>query len=98
MFARGEIRTAVHPNATLLPKDAVLFDPGKAPRVFVVSGDNSKAQKAKEREVKIGFTNPSVVEVTNGAVKNGDKVIVAGQTALQDGDLVRVQTQVSSNQ
>jgi RND family efflux transporter MFP subunit len=87
MFARGSILIDTHQNATLVPKDAVLFDAvtGKS-RVFVTDSGG----KAKERAVQVGFSNPSAVEVLGG-VKPGEKVIVAGQTALQNGDVVRIQ-------
>ena len=86
MFARGEVKSAVHRDATLVPKDAVLFDPvTRKARVFVALD-----KKAVEKEVKVGFSNPKLVEVTNGGVTTGDKVIVEGQTTLQDGDPIRV--------
>ena len=85
MFARGRVLADVHRNTTLVPKDAVLFEPGTGKaRVFV-----AKNNKAEEREVRVGLTNPKLVEITNGAVTPNDKVIVAGQISLQDGDPIR---------
>lgn len=84
MFARGRVKTAVHANATLVPKDAVIFDPMKQSASVFVAKDG----KALEREVHVGLTDPKQVEVTSG-VAVGDKVIVAGQSALQNGDPIR---------
>ncbi len=88
MFARGSLLIDTHKSATLIPKDAVLFDAetGKN-RVFTV-GPGGKAQ---ERVVKIGYSNPQTVEILGDTVKVGEKVIVAGQTALQSGDPIKVQ-------
>jgi hypothetical protein len=86
MFARGDILVNTHRNAVLVDKDAVLFDPANnKTRVFVVEND-----RAVERVVKVGYTNPEQVEILNG-VAAGEKVITNGQAALQNGDLVKVQ-------
>src|SRR5262249_15126179 len=87
MFARGAILIATHRGATLIPKDAVIFDPtNNSARIFVVdSRDN-----AEERTIKVGYSDPQYVEALSG-VKPNEKVITAGQTTLQNGDKVRVQ-------
>ena len=90
MFARGSILIDTHRDTTLLPKQAVIFDPtSNRTRVFVASPEG----KAVERDISIGYMNPKYVEVRNGAVTPKDKVIVAGQTTLQNGDPIRVQGQ-----
>ncbi len=87
MFARGNILIDTHRGATLVPKDAVLFDPtNNHTRVFVAGPDN----KAEERAVKVGYTNPQQAEILNG-VSTNEKVITAGQAGLQNGDSVKVQ-------
>lgn len=86
MFARGDILINTHRATVLVDKDAVLFDPANnKTRVFVVEND-----KAVERVVKTGYSNPRQVEILNG-VSAGDRVITNGQTALQNGDPVKVQ-------
>jgi HlyD family secretion protein len=86
MFARGSILVDTHHSTVLVDKDSVLFDPANnKTRVFVA--ENSKA---KERVVKVGYSNPKQVEILNG-VSAGDRVITNGQTALQDGDPIKVQ-------
>lgn len=85
MFARGSILIDTHRNATLVPKDAVLFDPAtNRNRVFVVGADS----KVRERIIELGYVDPERVEVRSG-VRLGEKVVVAGQTVLQNGDTVK---------
>ncbi|HSV74594.1 MAG TPA: efflux RND transporter periplasmic adaptor subunit [Chthonomonadales bacterium] len=85
MFARGSIVIDTRRGATLVPKDAVLHDPANnRTRVFVEDGG-----RARERVVALGHSNPLQVEVVSG-VRPGEKVIVAGQDALTDGDEVTV--------
>lgn len=85
MFARGNILLDTHRQATVVPKDAVLFDPvNNTARVFVANG------KAEERKVKVGYSDPKFVEILSG-VQPGEKVVTVGQTTLQNGDKIRVQ-------
>lgn len=85
MFARGRILIGTHRNTTLVSKDAVLFDPvNNQARLFVSSNG-----RAEERRVQAGYMNPQYVEILSG-VKPGEKVIVAGQNALQNGDRITV--------
>jgi multidrug efflux pump subunit AcrA (membrane-fusion protein) len=86
MFARGVIVLGTRPQATLVDKDAVLFGAEDDGGVLFVVGASSKAE---QRKVKIGYTDTLRVEVLSG-VSPGDRVIVAGQNALQDGDAVSV--------
>ncbi len=87
MFARASILIDTHRRASLVPKDAVIFDPvSDRNRVFVTLKDG----KAEERVVKLGYIDPSFVEVISG-VQVGEKVITAGQSTLQNGDKVNVQ-------
>lgn len=87
MFARGRILVGVHRGATLVNKDAVLFDlSGTAGTLFVVSGD-----KAHARKVRTGYMDPHYAEILSG-VRVGEKVVVEGQNTLRDGDPVTVKT------
>ncbi|HZP82489.1 MAG TPA: efflux RND transporter periplasmic adaptor subunit [Chthonomonadaceae bacterium] len=83
MFARGQIVLATHPNAVIVPRDAVLDNNGKTGRLFVV--ENSTA---KERKVTLGFSNLRVLEITSG-LKEGEEVVTVGQAQIQDGDRVQ---------
>jgi RND family efflux transporter MFP subunit len=87
MFARGSILIDTHAGATLVPKDALLFDPmTRQARVFVSRPDG----KAEERRVSVGYSNTEYVETLSG-VHPGEKVIVAGQNVLSNGDPIKVQ-------
>lgn len=86
MFARGMINVGTHRNATLVNKDAVIFGgTDSEATVFVVDANN----RAEERKVRVGFSNPEFVEILSG-VKPGDRVVVAGQNVLRNGDTVTV--------
>lgn len=84
MFARGRIVLATHPNARVVPRDAVLDPNGDSGRVYVV-----KDGKAEERKVKLGFSNVQSTEVTSG-LEVGDEVVSSGQGQIQPGDKVNV--------
>ncbi|MCC6730960.1 MAG: efflux RND transporter periplasmic adaptor subunit [Chthonomonadales bacterium] len=86
MFARGTILIDTHRATTLVPKDAVVFDPATGQAHIFVAEDGV----AHRRTVQIGYTDPTHVEVLSGA-RPGEKVIVTGQSTLQEGDHVAVQ-------
>ncbi len=86
MFARAKITVGERRGVTLVNKDAVLFSANdEQGTVFVV--DSSRAD---ERKIRIGYINTDKVEVLSG-IRPGDRVIVSGQNALQDGDPVTIQ-------
>lgn len=88
MFARGAILVGTHHGATLVPKDAVIFDPSRGTaRVFITRPDGTVA----ERSVRLGYSTPRYVEILSG-VQPSQQVVTTGQTALQDGDRVKVQS------
>lgn len=86
MFARGRIVVGVHRNATLVSKDAILFGTSDSDATLFVVGPDKKAE---ERKLTLGFINTEHVEVLSG-VKPGEKVVVAGQNTLRNGDPVVV--------
>lgn len=87
MFARGRILLDTHRGTVLVSKDAVIFDPARGKsRAFVMLA----TKKAQEREVKVGYTDPTQIEILAG-IKPGESVVVQGQSNLQDGDTVRVE-------
>jgi HlyD family secretion protein len=98
MFARGQIVLATHPNAVLVPRDAVLDAADGVGRVFVVvddkstrgltHGETSGAKIAEERKVKLGFSNPQDTEIATG-VKSGDQIVTIGQSQLQNNTPVQ---------
>lgn len=88
MFARASVEIATHTNTLLVPKTAVVVDATKnTSRVFVAKPDGT----AEARDVTIGFSNPDKVEILNNKIKPDEKIIVAGQNGLSNGDKIKVQ-------
>ena len=84
-FVRVAIETDVRGETVLIPKRAIIEQDGES-FVFVNNGET-----AVRRAVELGYEDGDAVEVRSG-VAPGDKVIVAGQGKLKDGDKTRVVT------
>ena len=83
MFGRLQIDYDNRANALVVPRVALLDDEGD-PAVFVVR-DN----KVMRVPVKLGYLDGGWAEIREG-IKLGDRVVIAGKTALRDGSLVQV--------
>lgn len=83
-FVKAEIETASHPNALVVPVDAVVEKDGKS-TVFTVGRDHI----AHATEVKTGVRQGAQLEVLDG-LKEGDEIVVKGAFELDDG--MQVQT------
>lgn len=79
---KGEIVTATHAGAAVIPRAALLYD-GDQPYVFVAAGG-----AAHRHDVKLGLTDDQRAEVVQG-VAAGERVVVEGAAALDDGMAVR---------
>ncbi len=87
MFARGSVLIDTRKGATVVRKEAVLYDPiTKTARVFISKPNDV----AEERKVQTGYTDDGYIEIVSG-VRPGEKVIVIGQTTLQNGDKVKIE-------
>ena len=87
MFARGSILIDTRRGATVVRKEAVLYDPStNTARVFV----SKPGGVAEERKVVTGYTDNGYIEILSG-VRPGEQIIVAGQTTLQNGDKVKIE-------
>ena len=97
MFAAVSLSVDPHPNALLVPKEAVLYREqylensanseagvGQVNYVFVV-----EEGKAHMRKVSLGHESGRMVEVCEG-VKKGDQVVIRGLHQIADGDKVTV--------
>ncbi len=84
LFARGAIAVERR-RGIVIPKDALLTRDGKTTVFVAQTGDT-----AKLRSVKVGVLTAETAEVRSG-VRPGERVIVAGQEALEDGGKIRVQ-------
>lgn len=83
MFARAQVEVEKHPNAMIIPKDA-LVEKGNTNYVFVVENNI-----AKLRPVETGITSTTEIEILRGVTAH-EKVITLGQDGLQDGAKVEV--------
>lgn len=83
MFARVSLILAENREALLVPAEAVLEEGGKDFVYGVVEG------KAERKAVVRSWTQNGLVAITQG-LKEGEKVVVAGQHRLKPGTKVRV--------
>jgi membrane fusion protein, multidrug efflux system len=83
MFGRMQIDYDQRADALVVPRIALLDDEGD-PAVFAI-----RAGKAVRVPVKLGYLDGAWAEIRSG-IKLGEKVVVAGKTALRDGSLVQV--------
>lgn len=84
MFARAELDLGSQREATLLPRDALVYR-GEQPGVYTI-----EAELAKFQPVESGLTQDDKVEVLSG-LNVGDIVITRGSNLIKDGDRVRVE-------
>jgi len=84
MFVEVELVTAVHEDALLLPKRAVVYDNDQ---LFVFRlGEERKVERVKVEPV---LEDVESIE-PKGDLAEGDQIVVAGQASLKDGALVRL--------
>ncbi len=83
MFGRVGIVYDTHPNALLIPKEAVITEDDQS-TLFVVKGDT-----ALRTVIKTGYSNARFIEVLDG-VALGDLVITTGQANLKDSTRVEI--------
>ena len=82
-FVRVDIETDTKPDAILIPKQAVMEEDGQSYVVLVDSDDS-----ARRSAVEVGYQDGLRVEALSG-VHEGEKVVIAGQGKLRDGDITR---------
>ncbi len=83
MFVNTHIITAIHENAVLIPKTAIVYE-NEQMNVFVV-----KDSIANKVILKVGFQDHEKVESLEG-IEEGDQIIVVGQAGLKDKTKVRI--------
>ncbi|MCB9525795.1 MAG: efflux RND transporter periplasmic adaptor subunit [Myxococcales bacterium] len=83
MIARIALTRSATEGALVVPQTAVLRDEEGA-SVFLV-GDTPKGPVARRARVELGPASGNAVSVAQG-LKAGDRVVVLGQNALNDGD------------
>ena len=81
---RAEIILATHQKAVAVPRAALLYSREKAYLFLARDG------KAQRREVTVGVLEGDAVEISSG-LKPGEAVIIAGNSALEDGMAIRTE-------
>jgi len=84
LFARVISYTGGMKDTVVVPNTALLYE-GDQIRTYVVEGD-----RAKERLVKLGNKYGDEIEIVEG-IREGDKVVTAGQQGLSEGAKVSFQ-------
>jgi len=82
MYAEVTLTTETRPKATLVPKQALVYDEDEA-FVFVVEGD-----RVKRTRVELGLFDDDHAEVVKG-VGVGTEIVESGHAGLKDGALVQ---------
>jgi RND family efflux transporter MFP subunit len=85
MFARGKIEVARHRNLLVVPVES-LVERGGETMVFKVVGNTAKAVVVNTK----GETDSLVKLAEPCELEEGDKVVVSGQSGLEDGSRVLV--------
>ncbi len=88
-YARGELILERDVPTMMIPLDAVVNFAGVT-KVFVVENGG-----AHQREVQVGRIVRGQQEISAG-LKNGETIVTTGQTKLQDGTKVRIQSAAAS--
>ena len=83
VFVDVQIVTDTHPEAVLVPKQAVIYD-GKERYIFVVEDD-----RARKIPLEAGYENGEFVEALS-AIEPGAPIIVVGQNGLRHQTRVKV--------
>ncbi|MGH2568810.1 MAG: efflux RND transporter periplasmic adaptor subunit [Bacteroidota bacterium] len=84
LFARAELTTSNKHDAVVLTNDAIITSSTGQPFAFVVV--DSVVQR---RSLKLGIKDAMIAEVVDG-VREGEQVVVVGQSSLNDQMAVRV--------
>lgn len=84
MYANADIGGQVRKNVLVVPEGALVLREDQK-TVFVVQADS----KVMQRVLKLGDAAGGWVEVIDG-LKEGDRIVVAGQHKLKDGTTVRL--------
>jgi membrane fusion protein (multidrug efflux system) len=87
MYAEVTLTTETRPEASLVPKPALVYDE-EVPYLFVVDGE--RVQRVK---VELGLTDRERAEIVSG-IELGQEIVLAGHAGLKDGGLI---TRVDEN-
>jgi multidrug efflux pump subunit AcrA (membrane-fusion protein) len=93
MLARVELPTGGLALLPLVPKDAIVLD-GSRRAVLVVEGTGERGT-IRSVSVDLGVADGELIQV-QGALEQGDRVVVFGNERLNDGDRVTVTQVIAS--
>ena len=86
MYVEVELVTAVHDEALLVPKRALVYDNDQ---VFVFRMKKDEDRRVERLRVNPLLENTDFIEPAGG-LEVGDQLVVAGQSGLKDNGLVRL--------
>lgn len=86
MYVEVELVTAVHEEALLVPKRALVYDNDQ---MFVFRLKKDEDRRVERLRLKPLLENADFIEPAGG-VEAGDQLVVAGQSGLKDNGLVRL--------
>jgi len=97
MFTRVTLSVDPHPNALLVPKEAVLYREEYLGNSGSLGGEVSRSHylfvadqgRARMRTVVLGHESSTTVEVSEG-LKPGERVVIRGMHQLNDGVKIKV--------
>lgn len=87
MYARVKLITDTIEGAVVVPNDAIVYRDGK-PYVFTAKSENAESS-VNMVSVKEGLSVDNKTEIQEG-LKEGDVIIVKGQSLLSDGSKVKI--------
>ena len=87
MYARVKLITDTIEGAVVIPNDAIVYRDGK-PYVFTAKSESSESS-VNMVSVKEGLSVDNKTEIQEG-LKEGDVIIVKGQSLLSDGSKVKI--------
>lgn len=87
MYARVKLITDTIEGAVVIPNDAIVYRDGK-PYVFTAKSESSESS-VNMVSVKEGLSIDNKTEIQEG-LKEGDVIIVKGQSLLSDGSKVKI--------
>jgi RND family efflux transporter MFP subunit len=91
MLAELEITDITAPNATVVPSKAVLKAQDNSDYVFVAKKDAKGNYTLSKVAVKVieKFNGEAMIQLVNGTLKDGEKVVVDGARGITEQDIVR---------
>jgi RND family efflux transporter MFP subunit len=91
MLAELEITDITAPNATVVPSKAVLKAQDNSDYVFVAKKDAKGNYTLSKVAVKVieKFNGEAMIQLVNGTLNTGEKVVVDGARGITEQDIVR---------